>query len=135
MARNGYFMARGYSFEHLKLTESKCFRGAKATAGKQLGDILALVRETQSGVSREELGEVYPARFGAKISTRTFVWAYERSCAQYRVVRDSLGVPDPLRLRYRSELAQAVAETVRAGAAPPTSDAQRMGNGARDCGK
>ena len=47
-----------------------------------------------------------------------FVWAYERSCAQYRVVRDSLGVPDPLRLRYRSELAQAVAESVRAGTAP-----------------
>jgi hypothetical protein len=47
-----------------------------------------------------------------------FVWAYGRSCAQYRVVRDSLGAPDPLRLRYRSELAQVVAETVRAGAAP-----------------
>ncbi|HEX6748645.1 MAG TPA: Fic family protein [Longimicrobium sp.] len=47
-----------------------------------------------------------------------FVWAYERSCAQYRVVRDAVGEPDPLRLRYRGELAEAVRETVLAGAPP-----------------
>ena len=47
-------------------------RGAKAKVEKQLLEILALVRETQSGVSREALGEVYLARFGAKISSRTF---------------------------------------------------------------
>jgi fido (protein-threonine AMPylation protein) len=31
-----------------------------------------------------------------------FVWAYARSCAQYTVVRESMGQPDPLRLRYRT---------------------------------
>lgn len=30
-----------------------------------------------------------------------FVWAYERSSAQYAVVKQSLGEPDPFRLRYR----------------------------------
>lgn len=33
-----------------------------------------------------------------------FVWAYERSCARYSVVRQSLGEPDPFRLRYREDL-------------------------------
>lgn len=47
-----------------------------------------------------------------------FTYAYERSCAQYRVVRDSLPSPDPLRLRYRSELAATVAATIREGEAP-----------------
>jgi hypothetical protein len=47
-----------------------------------------------------------------------FEWAYERSCAQYRVVRDSLFEPDPVRLRYRSEIAVAVRETVLSGRPP-----------------
>ena len=42
-----------------------------------------------------------------------FVWAYERSCARYSAVRQSLGEPDPFRLRYRQEVAEAVAEVVR----------------------
>ncbi|MGQ0562372.1 MAG: Fic family protein [Gemmatimonadota bacterium] len=41
-----------------------------------------------------------------------FAWAYERSCEQYRVTRDALGQPDPIRLRYRPELAQIVRESV-----------------------
>lgn len=47
-----------------------------------------------------------------------FVFAYERSSAQYRVVREALGQPDPIRLRYRVELADVVAATVRAGEPP-----------------
>ncbi len=54
-----------------------------------------------------------------------FVFAYERSCAQYRVVRDSLGTPDPTRLRYRSQLAGVVAETVRAGEPPAPESLRR----------
>jgi hypothetical protein len=50
-----------------------------------------------------------------------FVWAYERSCAQYRVVRESMGQPDPLRLRYREQLAEVVRETVVALAPPNTA--------------
>jgi hypothetical protein len=33
-----------------------------------------------------------------------FIWAYGRSCARYSAVRQSLGEPDPFRLRYRQEL-------------------------------
>jgi Fic family protein len=42
-----------------------------------------------------------------------FVWAYERSCARYSAVRQSLGEPDPFRLRYRNLVADVVAEIVR----------------------
>ena len=44
-----------------------------------------------------------------------FVWAYERSCARYSAMRSSLGEPDPFRLRYRTMVAEAVAEVVRNG--------------------
>jgi fido (protein-threonine AMPylation protein) len=47
-----------------------------------------------------------------------FVWAYERSCRQYTVVRDALAQPDPIRMRYRDALSQAVRETVLAGLPP-----------------
>lgn len=47
-----------------------------------------------------------------------FVWAYERSCQQYKVVRESMGEPDPIRLRYRGELADVVRAVVVAGEAP-----------------
>ena len=50
-----------------------------------------------------------------------FVWAYGRSCAQYRVVRESMGQPDSLRLRYREQLAQVVRETVVAIVPPNVS--------------
>jgi len=42
-----------------------------------------------------------------------FVWAYERSCARYAAVRQSLGEPDPFRLHYRDQVAEMVAEIVR----------------------
>ena len=44
-----------------------------------------------------------------------FVWAYQRSSARYSAVRQSLGEPDPFRLRYRAPVAEAVARVVRAG--------------------
>jgi hypothetical protein len=43
-----------------------------------------------------------------------FVWAYERSSARYSAVRQSLGEPDPFRLRYRALVADVVATVVRA---------------------
>jgi fido (protein-threonine AMPylation protein) len=58
-----------------------------------------------------------------------FVWAYERSCAQYRVVRDSVVQPDPLRMRYRTELNELVQTTVLAGD-PPQADKIRKWAGA-----
>jgi hypothetical protein len=42
-----------------------------------------------------------------------FGWAYERSCQRYTVLREALPTPDPLRLRYRAELAEVVREAVR----------------------
>ena len=42
-----------------------------------------------------------------------FVWAYERSCSRYMTVRQTLGEPDPLRLRYREPLGELVAKVVR----------------------
>ena len=54
-----------------------------------------------------------------------FVWAYERSCVQYRVIRESLGEPDPLRLRCRAEFAEAVRDAVQ-GLHPPTRDTFRV---------
>lgn len=47
-----------------------------------------------------------------------FLSAYEQSAAKYGVVRDSPPTPDPLRLKYRSQLHQVVYATVSGGLAP-----------------
>jgi hypothetical protein len=44
-----------------------------------------------------------------------FVWAYQRSCARYSAVHQSLGEPDPFRMRYRSLVAGAIVAVVRGG--------------------
>ncbi|MDE0225561.1 MAG: Fic family protein [Gammaproteobacteria bacterium] len=44
-----------------------------------------------------------------------FAWAYARSSARYSAVRQSLGEPDPFRLRYRTLVAELVAAVVRGG--------------------
>ena len=61
-----------------------------------------------------------------------FVWAYKRSCARYSAVRQSLGEPDPFRLRYRQQIMQAVADVVRGKMSKPLAVAyiRRM---AQDC--
>jgi Fic/DOC family len=42
-----------------------------------------------------------------------FMWAYERSAARYAAVRQSLGEPDPFRLRYREQVRELIAALVR----------------------
>lgn len=42
-----------------------------------------------------------------------FVWAYERSCIRYSAVRQSLGEPDPFRMRYRNLLREIINAVVR----------------------
>lgn len=42
-----------------------------------------------------------------------FIWAYEKSAARYAAVRQSLGEPDPFKMRYRDALIQVVGEAVR----------------------
>lgn len=49
-----------------------------------------------------------------------FAWAYERSCRQYKTIRDSLPEPDPFRLKYRGALIDVVAEAVRDKRLPTT---------------
>jgi hypothetical protein len=44
-----------------------------------------------------------------------FLWAYERSAARYTAIQQSLGEPDPFRLRYRDALRTVVGDIVRAG--------------------
>ncbi|KAB2912905.1 MAG: Fic family protein [Hyphomicrobiaceae bacterium] len=41
-----------------------------------------------------------------------FIWGYERSASRYAAVRQSLGDPDPFRLRHRAALRALVAEVV-----------------------
>jgi hypothetical protein len=43
-----------------------------------------------------------------------FIWACERSAARYAAVRQSLGEPDPLRLRHRGALREVVGSVIRA---------------------
>ena len=44
-----------------------------------------------------------------------FCWAYERSCARYSVIRQSLGEPDPFRLRHRDHIAETIRAVVAGG--------------------
>jgi len=41
-----------------------------------------------------------------------FLWAYERSAKQYAAQRQSLGDPDPFRLKYRDSIRHIITETV-----------------------
>lgn len=53
-----------------------------------------------------------------------FVWAYERSAQRYAAIRDSLGSPDPFRLRWRTQIKEVVSEIVRSRA--PASKALEL---------
>lgn len=52
-----------------------------------------------------------------------FVWAYERSCRRFTVIRDVLPDPDPLRLRYREVLQQVVGRIIADGVRLGDTDA------------
>jgi hypothetical protein len=53
-----------------------------------------------------------------ELSRDVYVWAYERSSQRYVAVRQSLGEPDPFRLRYREQLMQVVRTIVQKGLQP-----------------
>lgn len=42
-----------------------------------------------------------------------FVWAYERSCQRYLAITQNIAQPDPLKIRYREALIQAVQSIVK----------------------
>ena len=48
-----------------------------------------------------------------KLLRDVFIWAYERSAARYAAVRQSLGEPDPFRMRHRAALREVVGAVVR----------------------
>jgi hypothetical protein len=56
-----------------------------------------------------------------------FVWAYERSCAQYAVVREAVGRPDPFRLAYRGQLHEVVRDMVRQVVLPDAAGLEAWG--------
>lgn len=55
----------------------------------------------------------------AELLRDVFLWAYERSCQRYQVVRNAVAPPDPIRLQYREAIASAVGDVVR-GLKEPT---------------
>ena len=61
--------------------------------------------------ARAMLG-VYELR-NVALAVDLFAWAYRRSLQKYAVVKDSLGVPDPVRVRYRESLTAALGLVVR----------------------
>lgn len=54
-----------------------------------------------------------------------FVWAYERSCQRYVVIRDSVAEPDLFRMKYRKALIEVIGGIVRESK-PPTEDEIRV---------
>lgn len=55
-----------------------------------------------------------------------FLWAYERSCRRYMVIRDTTAEPDPVRLRHREALIGIVAEIVRSQQRPGEAAVRRV---------
>jgi len=51
-----------------------------------------------------------------------FVWAYERSCQRYLAIAQTMVEPDPLKIKYREALIQAVQAVVK-GRTQPSRDA------------
>lgn len=55
-----------------------------------------------------------------------FMWAYERSCQNFRAISGALPEPDPLRLKYRGELKEAVAQLVRETRGTKVGDSRKI---------
>lgn len=51
-----------------------------------------------------------------------FAWAYERSCAQFTVLQQAMGEPDPIRLNYRVPHRALVSDVVRGGEWPTDAE-------------
>jgi Fic family protein len=52
-------------------------------------------------------------RQDVSLAVDLFDWTYRRSCAKYAVVLEAMSAPDPLRLRYREALNEAIGLIVR----------------------
>ena len=56
-----------------------------------------------------------------------YLWAYQRSSERYQAIRRSMGEPDPFRLRYRTQLREAVRQIVGSSRSVPD-----VGKGIKD---
>jgi Fic family protein len=73
-------------------------------------------------------------RLDVTLAAELFEWTYLRSIDRYRAVRDSLGAPDPFRVRYRDALREVIRSVVGgdslskavAAAKIPTADRDRF---------
>ncbi|MFP4686882.1 MAG: Fic family protein [bacterium] len=57
-----------------------------------------------------------------------FVWAYKRSCKQYRVIKDSVEQPDPIRLKYRDQLEELIRTIVLENKPPSAQVVEEIGS-------
>jgi hypothetical protein len=55
-----------------------------------------------------------------------FIWAYERSCQRYLAITQIMAEPDPLRIRYRDALIQAVQTIVRGRKIPSAKNIKQL---------
>ncbi len=51
-------------------------------------------------------------RNDSRLAAELFAWTYRRSIDKYRVVREAIGVPDPLRTRYRTQISEIIQRAV-----------------------
>lgn len=79
--------------------------------------------DVPEGIYTEGILGVYEIR-DVSLLRDVFVWAYERSCAQFKVLREAMGEPNPIRLNYRAELRQLVADVVRGMSWPADEELQ-----------
>ena len=86
----------------------------------RLGANIPLLKSNLSPLSFEDLSrELYTdALIGVyelnriELLREVFIWAYKRSAARYAAVRQSLGEPDPFRMKYRTELREVITAVV-----------------------
>jgi hypothetical protein len=55
-----------------------------------------------------------------------FIWTYERSCQRYLAITQTRAEPDPLRIRYREALIQAVQTIVRGRKVPSAKNIKQL---------
>lgn len=55
-------------------------------------------------------------RLDASLAVELFEWTYRRSIEKYKVILESMGIPDPFRARYREHLGDAIRQVVTEGA-------------------
>ena len=51
-------------------------------------------------------------RLDVALAVELFEWAYHRSIEKYKVILESIGLPDPFRARYREHLGDAIRQVV-----------------------